>query len=499
MFNNRWLVLAIVSSALLMIVMDLTILYTALPRLTFALGASASEKLWIVNAYSLVIAGVLPTFGALGDRWGHRNLFLCGLGVFGAASLLCAYATNPQVLIAGRVVLALGGGMMMPATLSIIRLTFTDEREQAMAIGIWAAVAAGGAAAGPVVGGVLLEFFWWGSVFLVNVPIVIIAMTVAVTAIGNKQPENRRPLDWRGAFEIMFGLIATVYAFKEVVKRDPSFALALVAGISGLVVLWMFARRQRRIADPMIDFALFADVRFSSAIFVAFISSVSIAGFELVFSQRLQLVDGLSPLNAGLYILPAALASLVAGPVAGVLIPRWGQERLLWSGTLLGGVSMATCVAAFGFSGALTIAGLVGLGFGVGMAMTAASSAIINGAPPHRTGMAASMESVAYDMGAGIGVAVFGGLMSAAYTLSFVIPEGIVLPDVARDSLEEAITAAAALGAADQSMVEAAAKAGFVHSFYFVSAAVAVVLIATALVVYARNRAITMPHAPVEH
>ncbi|MDA4847144.1 MFS transporter [Hoeflea poritis] len=498
MFNNRWLVLATVSSALLMIVMDLTILYTALPRLTFALGASASEKLWIVNAYSLVIAGVLPVFGALGDRWGHRNLFLAGLGVFGAASLICAYAPNPQILIAGRVVLALGGGMMMPATLSIIRLTFTDPREQAMAIGIWSAVAAGGAAAGPVVGGVLLEFFWWGSVFLVNLPIVIIALTVAATRIRNRQPENRRPLDWRGAFEVMFGLIATVYAFKEIVKRDPSFAVAAITGLLGIVTLVLFARRQRRIADPMIDFALFADVRFSSAILVAFVSSVSIAGFELVFSQRLQLVDGLSPLNAGLYILPAALASLVAGPVAGLLIPRWGQEPLLWTGTLLGGASMAGAVAAFAHSGALTVAGLIGLGFGIGVAMTAASSAIINGSPPHRTGMAASMESVAYDMGAGIGVAVFGGLMSAAYTYSFVMPDGIALPGTARDSLEEAIIAAGQLPAVEQLAVEAAAKAGFVDSFYFVSASVALVLIATALVVYARSRSSRLRHATAE-
>ena len=498
MFNNRWLVLAILSSALLMIVMDLTILYTALPRLTFALGASASEKLWIVNAYSLVIAGVLPTFGALGDRWGHRNLFLGGLGVFGAASLICAYAPDPQVLIVGRVVLALGGGMMMPATLSIIRLTFSDPREQAMAIGIWAAVAAGGAAAGPVVGGVLLEFFWWGSVFLVNLPIVAIALTVAAICIDNKQPENRRPLDWRGALEVMFGLIATVYAFKEIVKRDPSFAIAAITGLLGIAVLILFARRQRHIADPMIDFALFSDVRFSSAIFAAFISSVSIAGFELVFSQRLQLVDGLSPLNAGLYILPAALASIVAGPAAGALIPRLGQTPLLWTGTLLAGLSMAGCVAAFAYSGALTIAGLIGLGFGIGVAMTAASSAIINGAPPHRTGMAASMESVAYDMGAGIGVAVFGGLMSAAYTFSFVVPDGIELPGVARDSLEEAFTAASGLPAADQLLVETAAKAGFVSSFYFVSAAVAVVLIATALVVFAKNRAVRLHHARAE-
>ncbi|MEX3010315.1 MFS transporter [Hoeflea sp. TYP-13] len=496
--NNKWLVLAIVSSALLMIVMDLTILYTALPSLTYALGADASEKLWIVNAYSLVIAGVLPTFGALGDRWGHRNLFLAGLTVFGAASLLCAYAPNPQMLIAGRVVLALGGGMMMPATISIIRLTFTDAREQAMAIGIWSAVAAGGAAAGPIIGGVLLEYFWWGSVFLVNVPIVLVSLVVAIFCVTNEQQLSQRPLDWRGSAEIMFGIIATVYAFKEFVKRDPSYEIAVLAGLLGIVTLVLFARRQRRMSDPMIDFGLFNNTRFSAGIFIAFVTSASVAGFELVFSQHLQLVDGFSPLDAGLYILPVPLAALAAGPIAGALIPRWGQETLMWSGTLVGGLGLAVCLALFNYNLGLAVAALMALGFGIGVAMTAASSAVINGSPAHRTGMAASMESVSFDMGAGIGVAVFGGLMSAAYTLSFAVPNGIVLPETAGDSLEEALTAAHALSLADQHLVEVAAKSGFTSAFVFVTAVVSVVLVTTALVIYAKTRVAQFAHVPAE-
>ncbi|MFA5538530.1 MAG: MFS transporter, partial [Gemmobacter sp.] len=168
--RNRWLVLAIVSSALFLIVIDMTVLYTALPRLTLDLDATASEKLWIVNAYPLVVAGLLPGLGTLGDRLGHKRLFMAGLVVFGAASLAAAFSPSPAALIAARVALAVGAAMMMPATLSIIRLTFTDEAERAFAIGIWAAVASGGAALGPVIGGLLLEWFWWGSVFLINVP-----------------------------------------------------------------------------------------------------------------------------------------------------------------------------------------------------------------------------------------------------------------------------------------------------------------------------------------
>ena len=176
--GNRWLVLAIVSSALFLIVVDMTVLYTALPRLTHDLAASASQKLWIVNAYPLVVAGLLPGLGTLGDRLGHRSLFLAGLVVFGIASLSAAYSPTPEALIGSRVLLAVGAAMMMPATLSIIRLTFTEDDERSFAIGIWAAVASGGAAFGPVIGGVMLEYFWWGSVFLINVPVVAAARTM---------------------------------------------------------------------------------------------------------------------------------------------------------------------------------------------------------------------------------------------------------------------------------------------------------------------------------
>lgn len=183
---KKWLILAIVSSALFLIVIDMTVLYTALPTLTHDLHATASEKLWIVNIYALVASGLLLGMGTLGDKLGHKPLFISGLVVFGAASLFAAYSPAPSMLIAARALLAVGAAMMMPATLSIIRLTFTDERERALAIGIWAAVASGGAAFGPVMGGILLEYFWWGSVFLINVPVVLLALIMGITVIPHR-------------------------------------------------------------------------------------------------------------------------------------------------------------------------------------------------------------------------------------------------------------------------------------------------------------------------
>src|SRR5690606_8520698 len=193
--QNRWLVLAIVSSALFLIVIDMTVLYTALPTLTLELAATASEKLWSGNAYPLVVAGLLPGLGTLGDRLGHKQMFLAGLSVFGLASLAAAFSPTPAMLISARVLLAVGAAMMMPATLSLIRLTFTDEKERAFAIGIWAAVASGGAALGPVVGGVLLEWFWWGSVFLINVPVVILALIFGALMLERRPGNPDSPWD----------------------------------------------------------------------------------------------------------------------------------------------------------------------------------------------------------------------------------------------------------------------------------------------------------------
>ena len=227
--GNRWLVLAIVSSALFLIVVDMTVLYTALPRLTHDLAASASQKLWIVNAYPLVVAGLLPGLGTLGDRLGHRSLFLAGLVVFGIASLSAAYSPTPEALIGSRVLLAVGAAMMMPATLSIIRLTFTDDDERSFAIGIWAAVASGGAAFGPVIGGVMLEYFWWGSVFLINVPVVAAAFVLGYLIVPARRGDASRKWDIVASAQIMVGLIALAFAIKEVGRREATWE-TVVAG-----------------------------------------------------------------------------------------------------------------------------------------------------------------------------------------------------------------------------------------------------------------------------
>ncbi|MFA7434085.1 MAG: MFS transporter [Gemmobacter sp.] len=482
--RNRWLVLAIVSSALFLIVIDMTVLYTALPRLTLDLDATASEKLWIVNAYPLVVAGLLPGLGTLGDRLGHKRLFMAGLVVFGAASLAAAFSPSPAALIAARVALAVGAAMMMPATLSIIRLTFTDEAERAFAIGIWAAVASGGAALGPVIGGLLLEWFWWGSVFLINVPVVLAAFGAAAVLLAHRPGSAARPWDLTGSAQIMVGLVGVVYAIKESARRAPDWGAAALALGIGAVALVLFVRRQRASAAPLIDFSLFRNRRFSAGVATALIASAALVGFELVFSQRLQLVQGFSPLEAGLLILPIPLAAFVAGPLAGLVLPRWGAERVLWVSLLLSGLALWVFLFSHGGSAMLWLSALAAMGFGTGAAMTGASSAIMLSAPEDRAGMAASVEEVSYELGGALGIAVLGSLMSALYTRALVLPAGLDVAPAARDSLDEALILAAELDPAAARTLADLARAAFDRAFTGVVALAALLLVATALAIW---------------
>src|SRR5258708_6639206 len=294
----------------------MTVLYTALPSLARDLGTSASEKLWIINAYALVVAGLLPGLGTLGDRVGHKRMFIAGLCVFGIASLVAAYSPSPMILIGARALLAVGAAMMMPATLSIIRLTFNDDRERALAIGIWSAVASGGAAAGPLVGGVLLEYFWWGSVFLINVPIAAVALAAALVLIPRNEGTSNAGWDLPGSLLILVGLVGLAYAIEHVAMQPPSWGSAGIAAVIAASALFLFARRQRASIAPLIDFSLFEDPSFRLAVMAALVAAFTVIGLPLVWSQRLQLVLGYSPLHAALFMLPRAVTAFIGGPPA---------------------------------------------------------------------------------------------------------------------------------------------------------------------------------------
>ena len=467
---HRWLVLALVSLALAMIVVDMTILYTALPTLTHDLMATAKQKLWIMNMYPLVVAGLLPGAGAIGDRWGHRRIFMGGLVVFGVASLWAAYSPTPASLIGARALLACGAALMMPATLAIIRHSFPDEKERGFAIGVWAAVASGGAALGPVVGGFMLAHFWWGSVFLVNVPIVLLALVFVYFFIEADAGDRSRSLDAIGSVLVLLGLIGVTYAVKAAAQAQSNALEIAATGLAGVVFLVFFALRQRRIHNPLIDFSLFKNRDFSAGVLAAVIVALALVGFQLAFSQWLQLVRGFSPLQAAYYMLPMPIAAFVAGPISGGLLTKMGGRAIINWGLLLCGLGLLSVIFTFPMPTVYLVLSLVAFGFGAGFAITGASSSIMFNAPAHKAGMAASLEEVSYELGGSFGIALLGSLMTATYTGALQLPADMLVPASVFDSLDEALIVVKTLPLdAAQALAQAASQA-FERAFVTVTA-----------------------------
>lgn len=485
---QRWLVLAVLSLALLLVAIDMTVLYIALPTLTNLLGASSSEKLWIVNMYPLIVAGLLLGAGTLGDRIGHQRLFVIGLVLFGGASLLAAFAPSSAVLILARGLLGIGAAAMMPATLAIISLTFEDERERSIAIGVWTSVASGGAALGPVVGGALLEHFWWGSVFLINVPIVFVALVLSLRLIANAPRANAGPWDLLGSLQAMVGIISLAYLIKEFAKPTPSLVAALAALIIFIGFGWLFVRGQRKRGYPLIDIQIFRNPAFSSAVVASLAAAGCLMGINLVLSQRLQLVVGLSPLQTGWYFLPLSLGAIVAGPVSGWVLPKMRCDRFLILALLFYAGTIGLFMYSFSHSVSLQMVFLFIMGACVGASMTSASNTIMASAPPERAGMAASAEEISYELGGGLGIAILGSLMSVVYSRTLVVPGQVADPVLLRDGIDSALAAAGELPAPLGKEVATNARLAFDNAVFSVMTATMVILVVVAFIVFLNFR-----------
>lgn len=479
---KRWIVLLLVSSVLFLIVIDVTVLYTALPRLTHDLGATSSEKLWIMNAYPLIVAGLLPAAGMLSDRIGHKVMFLMGLPLFALASLCAAFSPTAASLILSRGFLAVGAAMSMPATLSIVRHVFLEPKERALAIGIWSAVASGGAAIGPLVGGVLLNHFWWGSVFLINVPVVLLVFPFACFLIPKCGGEGSQKIDYIGSGLVLIGLVGAIYALKELGKPYTNWWEFVIAAVIGGVFLTIFARRQVASKSPMIDFKLFSNPRFTAGVVMAILSMVIIVGIELLLSQRLQLVMGYTPLQAAIYIIPIPLASVLAGPLAGIFLHKIGERYLTIFGfacTLIGVIGLTYVYQSS--TGFILLVFLFFIGFGLGVTFTTASTTVMLNAPDSKAGMAASIEEVAYEIGSVLGVTFMGGLMSAIYTMKLSLPNGLVMDAKAYDSIDEALIVAESLPSDSANILIMRANIAFDQAFGGVMVSTLVILLLSTL------------------
>lgn len=437
--RRRWTLLVTVGAGLLLITLDNSILYTALPTLTRELDASWSESLWIINAYPLVMTGLLLGSGTLGDRFGHRRMFLSGLVVFGVASFLAATAPTPEVLIAARGLLAVGAAAMMPATLALIRVTFTDERERNIAISVWGSLSVVGGALGPIVGGALLAHFSWGSIFLVNVPVVLVAVIVGVAVAPANDPHPGTRWDFISSVQALVTLVGLVVLIKEVAKVERSDSVLLGAALTTVVGWWVFVRRQRRLPFPLLDLAIFRNAAFASGVLAAAVAMFAMGGLQLATTQRFQLVAGFTPLESGLLVAAIAAGSLPSSILGRAFLHVVGLRILIGGGLAVGAVGVAWTLLAVQEGMAWLLGGLVVTGLGLGAAMSVASTAIIGNVPARRAGMASSVEEVSYEFGSLAAVALLGSLLTSVYTMTIRLPEGA--PVEANRSMTDALTA----------------------------------------------------------
>lgn len=413
---RRWAALAVLSASLLVITMDMTILNIALPEMAAELRPTSDQQLWIIDIYSLLLAGLLVPWAAVADRWGRKRMLLLGYSIFGAASLLILVADSAEAVIAVRALLGVGGAMIMPTTLSLIRVTFTDPAERATALSIWAAVSGLGAAVGPLVGGLLLEHFSWHAAFLVNVPLMLAAIVAGVLILPESRVSVAGRWDAVAALLSLTGMVALVWAIKAFGK-EASLALpgAWVAAVVAAAALGWFVVRCLRRQDPLLELRLFRSRVFSAGVIAAFGATFGMMAVLLLIAQWLQLVDGASPVEAGVRLIPVAAGAAVASVAAPPLARLVGARQVLAGGLVVAALGMLVIGLqgeTLQLSAVLVALALVGAGTG---SLAIGSAMIMSGSPEDKAGSAGALEETAYELGAALGVAVLGSVSALVY------------------------------------------------------------------------------------
>jgi DHA2 family multidrug resistance protein-like MFS transporter len=466
--RREWIGLAVLALPCLLYSMDLTVLHLAVPALSADLNPTSAQLLWILDIYGFVVAGMLIPLGTLGDRIGRRRLLLIGAAAFGVGSILAAFSASAGMLIATRALLGLAGATLAPSTLSLVTNMFLDAKQRTIAIGVWIASYSAGAAIGPVVGGILLEYFWWGSVFLIAVPVMVLLLLIGPALL----PEFRNPdagkLDLLSAAMSLTAVLAAIYGIKRIAQDgvDPRAVLTFAVG---LAIGALFVRRQKTLADPLIDTNLFRLPAFSASLLTYGLCIFFMGGIFLFTGQYFQLVLGLSPLQAGLWGLPSAVAFTV-GSVTSPLLVRWMRPAFAIAGGLV--------ISAFGFalltqissdSGLATlVTSSVILSIGLTPALTLGTDLVMGSAPPERAGAASGISETSAEFGGALGIALLGSLGAAVYRgqMAETLPAGIPtdVADIAQDTLGGAVEAAAPLSAPLQAELLDIASAAFTQA-----------------------------------
>ncbi|WP_445116106.1 MFS transporter [Acinetobacter sp. WZC-1] len=482
---RQWYILAIIVLIYLPVSIDATVLHVAIPTLNQELQLSNNQMLWVMDIYSLMMVGLILPMGALGERIGYKRLMLTGALIFGLSSLFAAFSTSANMLILARAVLAGGAAMIIPATLAGLRHAFPDEKKRNFALGLWVVAGGGGAAFGPLIGGILLEHYHWGSIFLINIPIIVCVMLTGYYILPSQQINRNKVINIADAVLLTCAILLMVYALKAGMKHFD-FTVLLI-GLTGLLMGAYFLRQQRRKAQPLIDLELFSYKPIKIGFLISIFTMVALVGFELLIAQELQYVHGYTPLQAGLFILPFMLAVSVSGIFSSVLINRFGVRKVSLIGLICCAIAFiglaGTNFSTQQYQGWLW---MILLGFWVEATFLASTSAIISASPVEKATAAGSIEGMSYELGTGFGVAIFGLLVSYFYSSKLKISAWMSTEhfELAKGSIGETIQTLSLLDPALSPAIREMANAAFLSAHQYVLYLSSVTLIILTIFVF---------------
>jgi DHA2 family multidrug resistance protein-like MFS transporter len=480
--------------------MDLTVLNLAVPYLSADLKPSSSQLLWIVDIYGFLVAGSLITMGTLGDRIGRRRLLLIGAAAFGAASVLAAFSTSAEMLIATRALLGIAGATLAPSTLSLIRNMFLDPAQRTAAIGVWVTSYSVGGAIGPLLGGILLEYFWWGSVFLLGVPIMVLLLVLGPVLLPEfRDPEAGR-LDLLSAAQSLAAVLLVIYGLKKLAENGPGWPPAL-AIMAGLAIGALFVHRQRMLTHPLIDLGLFRVPAFSASLAAYTLGTLVAFGVYIFIAQYLQLVVGLSPLQAGLATVPSMAAFIVGSMVVPALARRVPPAYLMGAGMVIAAIGFGMLTRVDRTSGlTVLITGSIIYSLGISPVVILATDLIVGSAPVERAGAASAISETSSELGGALGIAIFGSIGTAVYRRAMweAMPGGVPSEamEAARSTLGGAVAVALQLPQGLSAELLGTAREAFTQAFQLTAAISAAVALMTAFLAMALLRSVRVGDRP---
>ncbi|GAA2389213.1 MFS transporter [Dactylosporangium salmoneum] len=481
---RAWTGLAVLALPTLVAAMDISVLFLALPQLSESLKASGIQQLWIMDIYGFVLSGFLVTMGTLGDRIGSRKLLLMGGGAFGVFSGVAAFSTSPEMLITSRALLGVAGATLMPSGFALIRNMFLDDKQRSVAFAVFITCVMGGGTAGLVIGGTLLEYFWWGSCFLVGLPVMALLLLAGPFLLPERHNPDAGRLDLISVGLSLMAVLPIVYGFKEI-SRNGLHRGPVLVGLAGVVFAVLFARRQLRLNDPLLDLRLFRNRIFSSSLVIMLVGSFLMAGIMLLFVQYLQLVKGLSPLHAGLCMIATSVALVVGVMLAPFIARRVRPGYVIAIGLAVAVIGLAILIQVRTTT-ALVVA-LTGAAFtnlGVGPFVTLATELVQGAVPPQKAGSAAAVSQTSGEGGVAFGLATLGGIGVAVYSNQITIPAGLPAgtADAARESIAGAAAAAAPLPTTQGAELFTNAQHAFTTGMNYVAVIVSIMAAALAVV-----------------